>query len=229
MAEIIQINNDTYRIEDEGVRFFLLLGTTKALLIDTGMNTPNAKELVSNITNLPVLLINTHGDIDHISGNDKFEEFYLSENEVDYYLRKHNTNNKIITVKNNEIIDIGNRQIKVINLEGHTPGSIALLDINNKVLIGGDSIQDGRIFMFNEGRNMNQFINSLERLWNEHRDEFDVVYPSHGSFPISKGLIPTIIDSAKMIVDNKATGKRIDFMNRKITYYDFKLFGFLCE
>ena len=31
-----------------------------------------------------------------------------------------------------------------------TPGSIAILDINNRVLIAGDSVQDGNIFMFKE-------------------------------------------------------------------------------
>lgn len=77
MAEAIKINETTFRIEDDGVRFFLLIGTNKALLVDSGMNTPNAKDIVSELTNLPIILINTHGDMDHISGNDLFEEFYI--------------------------------------------------------------------------------------------------------------------------------------------------------
>ena len=40
MAELVRIDKDTVRIEDGGVRFFLLEGSEKALLIDTGMNTP---------------------------------------------------------------------------------------------------------------------------------------------------------------------------------------------
>ena len=44
--EIIQINNHTWRIEDEyAVRFFLLEGEKKALLIDSGMEIHNAKEI----------------------------------------------------------------------------------------------------------------------------------------------------------------------------------------
>ena len=43
--EIIKINANTYRIEDDFVRMFLLEGTEKALLIDTGMTTANAKEI----------------------------------------------------------------------------------------------------------------------------------------------------------------------------------------
>ena len=229
MAEAIKINETTFRVEDDGVRFFLLIGTNKALLVDSGMNTPNAKDIVSELTNLPIILINTHGDMDHISGNDLFEEFYLGVNEIDYYKTKHKVNNRIIPINDNEIIDLGNRRIKVINLPGHTPGSIALLDINNRVLIGGDSIQNGRIFMFNEGREMNIFVTSLEKLWIEHQNEFDVVYPSHGSFPVDKQLIPTIIESAKKIINKNTNGNRIEFMNREITYYDFGSVGFLCE
>ena len=41
--QIIQINSNTWRIEDGGVRFFLLTGTEKAFLIDSGMMVNNAK------------------------------------------------------------------------------------------------------------------------------------------------------------------------------------------
>ena len=40
--EVIRINDNTWRIEDSGVRFFLLSGTEKALLIDSGMQVNNA-------------------------------------------------------------------------------------------------------------------------------------------------------------------------------------------
>ena len=44
-CEIIQINDNTWRIEDGGVRMFLLAGKEKALLIDSGMNTHDARGL----------------------------------------------------------------------------------------------------------------------------------------------------------------------------------------
>ncbi|MCR5104265.1 MAG: MBL fold metallo-hydrolase, partial [Eubacterium sp.] len=61
MAEVFKINETTWRIEDGGVRFFLFCGTERAALIDTGMNTPDAKEIAEGLTNLPLILINTHG------------------------------------------------------------------------------------------------------------------------------------------------------------------------
>lgn len=50
MSDIIQINETTWRIEDNGIRFFLLAGTEKALLIDSGMNTPDARQIAEGIT-----------------------------------------------------------------------------------------------------------------------------------------------------------------------------------
>ena len=66
MTDIIKIDEKTYRIEDGMVRFFLLLGEKKALLIDSGMNTPEAKEIAESITSLSLELLNTHADRDHI-------------------------------------------------------------------------------------------------------------------------------------------------------------------
>ena len=70
--EIIPLNEDTWRIENDGVRFFLLTGRERALLIDTGMTAPNAREIAASLTDLPMALLNTHADRDHISGNAAF-------------------------------------------------------------------------------------------------------------------------------------------------------------
>lgn len=53
MKEVIKINENTWRIEDDGVRFYLLSGSEKAALIDTGMNSPDARQIAEGLTNLP--------------------------------------------------------------------------------------------------------------------------------------------------------------------------------
>lgn len=75
--QIIQVNENTWRIEDGGVRFFLLTGTERALLIDSGMNVHNARDIAANLTELPLSLLNTHSDRDHIGSNEQFENFYM--------------------------------------------------------------------------------------------------------------------------------------------------------
>jgi hydroxyacylglutathione hydrolase len=64
--------------------------------------------------------------------------FICHPDEEDLY-RAHDGLGAILPVEDNDIIDLGNRPIKIISIPGHTPGSIAVLDINNRVLIGGDS------------------------------------------------------------------------------------------
>jgi len=47
--QIIKMNDNTWRVEDHGVRFFLLAGRDKALLIDSGMQVHNAKEIAESL------------------------------------------------------------------------------------------------------------------------------------------------------------------------------------
>lgn len=58
-CRIIPIDEQTWRLEEEGVRFFLLTGSRSALLIDSGMQTHNAKKLAEGLTALPLSLLNT--------------------------------------------------------------------------------------------------------------------------------------------------------------------------
>ena len=53
MPEVIQINKNTWRFEDGFVRFFLLEGTEKAVLIDSGVNCPDAAGLAKKLTDKP--------------------------------------------------------------------------------------------------------------------------------------------------------------------------------
>ena len=54
---IIRVNDDTWSLEEEKVRFFLLKGTREALLIDSGLRTRNAKEIAGSLTDLPLKLL----------------------------------------------------------------------------------------------------------------------------------------------------------------------------
>ncbi len=98
MENVIQINDTTWRIEDGHVRFLLFCGTERAALIDTGMNTPNARQIAESLTGLPLILINTHADREHISGNGAFEEVYMSPAEDGHY-RAQNGGGKLIGVR----------------------------------------------------------------------------------------------------------------------------------
>ncbi len=227
-AQIIQVNPITWRIEDGGVRFFLLTGTEKALLIDSGMTVQNAKEIAESLTSLPVSLLNTHADRDHTGSNEEFETFYMHPAEEPVY-RRSGKAGTILPVREGDIIDLGERELKIIELPGHTPGSIALLDAAGRVLISGDPIQrHGRIFMFGPHRDMRAYIRSLEQL-EKRKAEFDEIWPSHADFPISTDTIRMLHDGAQEILAGKVTGKPEEMHGSRITAYDLGFCVKLCD
>ena len=227
MAEIIQIDQNTWRIEEGMVRMFVLEGEEKALLIDTGMNTPDAADIAKTVTSKPLELMNTHADRDHISGNGAFTQFYMSPSEEENYRKAGGTGN-VIPVREKDIIDLGNRPLEIIDIPGHTPGSIAILDIDKRVLIAGDSVQSGNIFMFGKYRDINAYIPSMKKLLT-YRDRFDTVFPSHGEFPVKPELIGKLIEGAEQIAEHKCQGQKVDMFGNEVTLYKFEYAGFLCE
>lgn len=227
-CEIIGMNPKTWRIEDGNVRFFLLAGNKRALLIDSGMTVKNARDIAAGLTDLPISLLNTHADRDHIGSNDQFDSFYMHPAE-EPLLRRGGTRGSVIPVQAGDTIDLGDRELKIIELPGHTPGSIAILDVSGRVLISGDPIQrHGRIFMFGFHRNMEAYIRSLEQL-EDRKSEFDEIWPSHGDIPVPTDTIGLLIEGAKEILTGKRKGTPEEMFGHPIIAYDLGFCTILCD
>ena len=219
---------NTWAETDQVVRIFLLAGREKALLIDTGMTGLDLHAITSLHTDLPLQLLNTHADRDHIAGNTQFQEFYMHPSEAAFYRNVQHGSGRLLPVFDGDLIDLGGRTLEIIHLPGHTPGSITVLDWENRCLIGGDPIQeDGNIYMFGDHRNMDAYIAGLERLL--ERGDFDFIYPSHAKEKVSRDVIPELIDGAKDILAGKIPGKEIEVHGKKVTSCDVGVSRFLCE
>ena len=227
--EIIKIDNNTWRIEDNNhVRFFLLTGFKEALLVDSGMDVSNVKEIARSLTSLPLSLINTHADRDHVGANKEFETFYMHPSEASNNYKTQGMDGEFTPVENGDVIDLGGRMLEIIDLPGHTPGSIGLLDIKNRVLISGDPIQDGMIFMFGIQREIHAYLSSLKKL-DAYRSRFDTIYPSHGSFPVKPELIDRLYDAVIDILNGKYKPQETEFHNVKINLFDVGVAKFLMD
>ena len=55
----------------------LIIGKNKALVLDTGYGISSLKEEIKKITSLPLIVIDSHGHMDHTGGNYEFDEFYI--------------------------------------------------------------------------------------------------------------------------------------------------------
>ena len=210
-TNIIKVEEHFWIIKEGGVRCFLFEGANQAMLIDTGFGTTSMKAIVESLTDKPISVVNTHADMDHVGCNKEFTEIYMHPSEMDYYkqhLPEGCSMDSVYPLWEDDIINLGNWEFRVILAPGHTPGSIMLLEPNRRMLFSGDSIQSGDIYMFGAGRNMPAFIYSLEKL-NALSRHFDTIWPSHDLCPVPPTVIPDLLQGAKDLAEGKLVGQEI--------------------
>lgn len=81
-----QFAPQTYEIDEfDCASIFLLEGTERALLIDTGIGIGDLRGLVETLTDKPYDVVMTHGHGDHTGGAGWFDHFWLNEKDWDAY------------------------------------------------------------------------------------------------------------------------------------------------
>ena len=74
---VTKINDSIYQFNDKmSVLATLVIGTEKALLFDTTYGIGNLKKEVEEITNKPLIVVNSHGHMDNSCGNYQFDSFF---------------------------------------------------------------------------------------------------------------------------------------------------------
>lgn len=205
MDNIIKISEHFLIIEENGVRSFLFEGDRRAMLIDTGFGTLQLWEMIAGLIDMPVFVVNTHTDKDHTGCNRDFKSVYMHPAEMDHYknlLPEGCCMEDVCPLWEGDIIDLGRWKFEVILTPGHTPGSIMLLEREKGMLISGDTIQDGDIFMFGAGRNIQAYQSSLKKMI-DMSDTFDSIWPSHGSYPLTADIIPGILQGTRDLIAGK--------------------------
>lgn len=172
---------------------YLILGTQRALLFDTGMGIGDLKELVEQLTPLPVMVLNSHTHNDHVGNNWQFDSVFslktgfsqdnargsredaqaeIKAGEVCGELPKGFEREAYATrpwkiagwVHDGEHIELGGRTIEVIATPGHTPDSISLFDAANGVLFTGDTYYPGTVWLYRPETDLTAYGKSVHRL-----------------------------------------------------------------
>ena len=83
--EVYRLTEDTFAIYEpsqfEEAISYLVSGDDKAVVIDTGTGVGNLKKVISELTGLPVSVVNTHTHWDHIGSNRQFKEIACFDDE----------------------------------------------------------------------------------------------------------------------------------------------------
>lgn len=226
MADVAKINDTTYRFEDGFVRFFLLIGKERAMLIDSGANCPDARKQAEALTPLPIILANTHGDGDHTSGTAAFDEIYMTSDDYDKCdVSRRYPGTVLHEVKDNDIFDLGGRTIRVITIPGHTYGSIALLDETFEMLFAGDSVQKGNIYMFGDKRDINSYEASLKKLISLE-SEYNTIFASHDEPSLPKDYATKVLKAWQSVENGEVIPEPVNLFGNEIMLYKTQYCGF---
>lgn len=196
-----------YVFDDGGVRYFLFVDDNKSILFDCGFGKNDVLADIKDITLYKPTVYLSHGDMDHAGGLKYFDECYL--NKGDHHLIKDDI--IIHDLNEGDTINIGQYHFEVIELAGHTYGSVVFLDRNKKLLLAGDSVQTGPIYMFGNHRNLDLYIETLKKL-QTYKDDIKTIIACHHDYPIGIEYIDYCLEDAILLKAGKLNGTPHEFM-----------------
>jgi hydroxyacylglutathione hydrolase len=110
----------------------------------------------------------------------------------------------LIPVVDNYVFKLGERNVQVINVPGHTPGSLFLLDVKNKTLYTGDNMQTTWLF-FKESLSVETYMHSLEK-FNSIKAHYTTLFPGHGK-PLDIAILDELKECCQQILNGKCEAK----------------------
>ena len=239
---IEEISDGAYKIyERRDATMYLVCGTSKAVLIDTAFGVCNLKELAAEYTNLPVDVVNTHGHIDHVLGNHWFnggkvymhhDDIPLYKENADEYVEMFNSPEvheeygelldgfdpskvvfpETVDIREGDVIDLGGKKLEIVEMPGHTPGSIILIDRDAKICYAGDSIIENTWLFLEESLPLEVYLNSLKKVNKILKDTgIEKIYNGHFCYnPIAVTKLDDIIAGVESIIAGTATGESFE-------------------
>ena len=240
---IEKLNDQTWLIEEcdekASAYMYLLTGTEKALLIDTGFGTIPLRKICENLTTLPVTVALSHGHVDHIGGTGAFEEVWLAKEDRELYaehskekVRQIFTKDELLPVKGtcsyftDEMgFELGDRSIKVVKTPGHSVGSVCFLDEKNRWMFTGDTCCKAHVLLQMEyAATMMEYRKSLQRLI-DLESYYDITWPGHHSRPVEKQVIHDFLTAVDGILDGTMAGVETELPMGKARLLEYKEIG----
>ena len=172
---------------------YLITGTRRAVLFDTGMGIGDIRRVAAQLTQLPVTVLNSHTHNDHVGGNWQFATVKGMDTEftrvqargsradaqselaagqicgdlpAGFHRGTYRTRPWRIAsvVHDGDRLDLGERVLTAIATPGHTPDSISVLDTAQGLLFTGDTFYPGTIWLYRPETDLHAYDVSIRRL-----------------------------------------------------------------
>jgi hydroxyacylglutathione hydrolase len=185
---------------------YLVEGTQKAMLIDTGTRITKLDSIISLITKKPLIVVITHAHPDHAGNINFFKEIWMHP--ADTVLLQKSFKGKINFVKDGDIFDLGGTVIEVSHMPAHTPGSIVLLDRKAGICYSGDAFGSNHVWLqLKPIAPMQTFVNSCIKMEKLMDSGITKIYCGHYPSvkkPFDKSYITAMRHLAEALINGSA-------------------------
>lgn len=193
---------------------YLVTGHERALLVDTGYGVGDLAAFVASLTELPLTVVLTHGHVDHAFGAAQFADVRMHPADLPV-LAEHQPKSRqvhanavsaadgrpvflapqvdparLTALSAGERLELGGLTVTVLAAPGHTPGSVALLVREDRLLITGDAANQFTFLFLPESSAPADYAATLQDLKARTEGAYDRVLISHGRGEI----VPTVLD-----------------------------------
>ena len=224
---VFKISQPWFKEGELLVYCFLIIGEKAALVYDSMFGYGNLRKFCESITDLPLILVDSHFHGDHAAGNFDFDSCYIhpydmagiyrsfAKSREDLWERAKATAvpefadkitlddicfpkpMKTYPIYDGDIFDLGGRRLEVIHVGGHSPGSIMLLDHENHIGFSGDTCNNDTIVRGMPGDPIEVYLQGMRHLA-EHTGDIDTLFGGHEDFPAT--IIGVMIELLEKVV-----------------------------
>ena len=222
-----------------GELMYLVEGKNKAVLIDAGTGVGDLSAYVKQFTGKPITVIITHGHVDHAFGAANFKDVYMSSADDSIFIAHSNpavrkgflklaskdydkfsdsdfvkpaSLSTFKDIKNDTTFDLGGTTLEVFHDAGHTPGQLAVLFKEQRILLTGDGANQFTFLFSNPSITINDYENILKTLLVKTQGKFDSIFVSHGPGGASKELLSNLIVVCEDIKAGRSDEVPFNFM-----------------
>ncbi len=257
--EVYRVDDGIFAIYEPGqfeeVISFLITGDDFALMFDTGLGIGNIRNVVDQLTDLDVVVLNSHTHYDHIGGNHLFDTIYgtgldytksralgsppeavagfLQEGWVwkplpDGFSKSAYSSRAFTigrTIGEGDKIDVGGRVLEILHTPGHAPDSICLIDRESRILFTGDSSYLAPLYTHIQGGSFDDYARTAARL-SSLAGSIDRAFTSH-NVPVVDSRYMTALGEAFADIES---GAAIDYtISDGVREYQFDGFSVIVK